>query len=465
MATPAWSHAKAQWVVAMLALLVGSAMATEPYYYSSPPPPYEYKSPPPPVKSPPPPYEYKSPPPPIKSPPPYYYNSPPPPVKCYDWTHPKKSHDKKHLQGAVVEVTCKAGDKTVKAYGKTKNNGKYAITVKGYNYRKYGGDVCTAKLHAPPKGSPCNIPTDYHWGNKGAKLHVKSKTKDEVVLYAKSFAYAPKKPYGECHKPAPYHPPYYYKCYDWTHPKKSHDKKHLQGAVVEVTCKAGDKTVKAYGKTKNNGKYAITVKGYNYRKYGGDVCTAKLHAPPKGSPCNIPTDYHWGNKGAKLHVKSKTKDEVVLYAKSFAYAPKKPYGECHKPAPYHPPYYYKSPPPPTYVYKSPPPPTPTYIYKSPPPPTPTYVYKSPPPPTPTYVYKSPPPPTPTYVYKSPPPPTPTYVYKSPPLPTPTYVYKSPPPPTPTYVYKSPPPPTPTYVYKSPPPPTPTYVYKESLSLN
>ncbi|KAG2332228.1 hypothetical protein Bca52824_003408 [Brassica carinata] len=178
--------------------------------------------------------------------------------------------------GAVVEVTCKAGDKTVKAYGKTKINGKYAITVKGYNYRKYGGDVCTAKLHAPPKGSPCNIPTSYHMGNKGAKLHVKSKTKYEVVLYAKSFAYAPKKPYG---------------------------------AVVEVTCKAGDKTVKAYGKTKINGKYAITVKGYNYRKYGGDVCTAKLHAPPKGSPCNIPTSYHLGNKGAKLHVKSKTKYE------------------------------------------------------------------------------------------------------------------------------------------------------------
>ncbi|KAL3572894.1 hypothetical protein D5086_026798 [Populus alba] len=100
--------------------------------------------------------------------------------------------------GAVVEVTCKAGTKEVKAYGETKINGKYSITVKGFNYKKHGGNACKAKLHAAPKGSSCNIPTGLHWGNKGASLKVKSKTKYEVVLSAKPFAYAPKTPYKEC---------------------------------------------------------------------------------------------------------------------------------------------------------------------------------------------------------------------------------------------------------------------------
>ncbi|KAH8489456.1 hypothetical protein H0E87_024904, partial [Populus deltoides] len=99
--------------------------------------------------------------------------------------------------GVVVEVTCKAGTNKVKAYGKTKINGKYSITVKGFNYKKYGGKACKAKLHAAPKGSSCNIPTGLHWGNKGASLKVKSKTKYEVVLSAKPFAYAPKTPHKE----------------------------------------------------------------------------------------------------------------------------------------------------------------------------------------------------------------------------------------------------------------------------
>ncbi|KAJ6674718.1 hypothetical protein OIU85_010934, partial [Salix viminalis] len=100
--------------------------------------------------------------------------------------------------GVVVEVTCKEGTKKVKAYGKTKINGKYSITVKGFNYKKYGGKACKAKLHAAPKGSSCSIPTELHWGKKGASLKVKSKTKYEVVLSAKSFAYASKTPYKEC---------------------------------------------------------------------------------------------------------------------------------------------------------------------------------------------------------------------------------------------------------------------------
>ncbi|OMO79661.1 Pollen Ole e 1 allergen/extensin, partial [Corchorus olitorius] len=120
---------------------------------------------------------------------------------------------------------------------------------------------------------------------------------------------------------------YCYKCYDWKYPVKSHNKKHLKGAVVEVTCKAGDKEIKAYGKTKINGKFSTTVEGFDYAKYGAEACKAKLHAAPKGSPCNIATSLHWGDKGANLKVKSKNKYEVVLKAKPFAYAPKTPYKE------------------------------------------------------------------------------------------------------------------------------------------
>ena len=145
---------------------------------------------------------------------------------------------------------------------------------------------------------------------------------------------------------------------------------------MEVKCKAGWKVIKAYGETKSNGKYSITVKDFDYVKYGPTVCKAKLFAPPKDSPFSIPTKL---NEGTTLKVKSKDKYEVVLKAKPFAYASKKHFKECEKPSPT--PYYYKSPPPPTPVYKynSPPPPSPK--------PTPPYYYKSPPPPSP-----SPPPP-------------------------------------------------------------------------
>ena len=138
------------------------------------------------------------------------------------------------------------------------------------------------------------------------------------------------------------------------------------GAVVEVKCKAGRNIIKAYGETKSNGKYSITVKDFNYVKYGPTVCKAKLYAPPKGSPFNIPTKL---NEGTDLKVKSKDKYEVVLKAKPFAYASKKHFEDCYKPKPSPTPYYYKSPPPPSpvYIYKSPPPPSPTYVYKSPPP--------------------------------------------------------------------------------------------------
>ncbi|KAI3798240.1 hypothetical protein L1987_33513 [Smallanthus sonchifolius] len=86
--------------------------------------------------------------------------------------------------GAVVEVTCKAaGEKEIVAYGKTKINGKFAITVDGLKYSKYGGaKACVAKLHMAPKGTKCNIPTNLHGGLKGAALKVKSKNDYEVLF-------------------------------------------------------------------------------------------------------------------------------------------------------------------------------------------------------------------------------------------------------------------------------------------
>ena len=102
-----------------------------------------------------------------------------------------------------MKMTCKAGDKKIVAYGQTKFNGKYSITVKGFNYKKYGSKACKAKLHMAPKGSQCNIPTTLHGGNKGAFVKVKSETQHEVVLMTKPFAFAPKTPYKECEKPKP----------------------------------------------------------------------------------------------------------------------------------------------------------------------------------------------------------------------------------------------------------------------
>ncbi|XP_010930162.1 uncharacterized protein [Elaeis guineensis] len=197
-----------------------------PYHYASPPPPekypppYYYVSPPPPKESPPSPYYYKSPPPPSKSPPPYYYKSPPPPYyhepivkvvgevycyKCYDWKKTVDSHVKKLLEGAIVKVTCMAGSKSFVAYGETNSYGKYSVVVKGFPYSKYGAEACKVELHAAPKGSTCNIPTEL---NKGAKLKVHSKSYEEILLTAKPLAFAPEKPSEECNKPMP---PYYYK--------------------------------------------------------------------------------------------------------------------------------------------------------------------------------------------------------------------------------------------------------------
>jgi len=63
---------------------------------------------------------------------------------------------------------------------------------------KYGSVVCKAKLYAPPKDSPFNIPTNVERGNKLA----------EVVLKAKPFVYASKKHFKECEKPKPSPTPY-----------------------------------------------------------------------------------------------------------------------------------------------------------------------------------------------------------------------------------------------------------------
>uniref|UniRef100_A0A1S3ZI07 Extensin-3-like n=3 Tax=Nicotiana TaxID=4085 RepID=A0A1S3ZI07_TOBAC len=260
----------------------------------------------------------------------------------------------------------------------------------------------------PPKKSP---PPPYYYSSPPPPV------KSPPTPYYYTSPPPPKKsplpPYYYTSPPPPthYYPPHHYmvvevvgkvycfRCYDSKYPEKSHGKKHLKGAVVEITCKAGDKKIVSYGTTKINGKFSITVKGFEYGKYGAKACKAKLHSAPKNSNCDIPTNLHWGVNGANLKVKSKNYYEVVLYAKPFAYGSKTPYAKCIKPKPTPAPYYYKSPPPssPTYIYKSPPPPSPAYVYKSPPPPTRTYIYKSPPPPTKSpssHYYKSPPPPSP-----------------------------------------------------------------------
>ncbi|XLR66086.1 hypothetical protein S83_016758 [Arachis hypogaea] len=189
----------------------------------------------------------------------------------------------------VVEVTCEVGSKTIKSYyGTTKINEKYSITVNDFDYVKYGSTVCQAKLHAPPKDSPCNIPTLL---NDGTHLFFKSEDKYEVVLKAKPFAYVSKKPYEEFT---------YSRLEQYLasgdlmrkellrHSSLLFD--HFERAVWEVTCEVGSKTIKAhYGTTTINGKYNITVKDFDYVKYGSAVCKAKPHAPPKDSPCNIPT--------------------------------------------------------------------------------------------------------------------------------------------------------------------------------
>lgn len=118
--------------------------------------------------------------------------------------------------GATVEVSCKAGEKEIVAYGETKTTGKYSVTIKGFNYAKYGETACKAKLHMAPKGSACNIPTNLNGGNKGIQVNIKSKNHYLILLQTEPFAYASKTPYKECAKkispppPSPVPTSYYY---------------------------------------------------------------------------------------------------------------------------------------------------------------------------------------------------------------------------------------------------------------
>eukprot|EP00249_Psilotum_nudum_P002653 c15779_g1_i1 orf=434-1687(+) len=243
-------------------------------------------------------------------------------------------------------------------------------------------------------------------------------------------------------------------------------KKPLMGAKIGVLCWSGEKEVSFSGSTSITGRFRIELHGYDYARWGGEHCKAKLIEAPHGTSCTISTNLHGGDSGAKLHIKSKSEAEIVLETGPFAYLSHKKYKQCHstiRESPYH---YVSPPPPPPYKHISPPPP---YHYSSPPPPAqnhssppPPYKYLSPPPlpyhyPSPSpppYKYVSPPPPykyispPPLYKYSSPPP----YYYSSPP----PYKYVSPPPPP--YYYASPSPPPP-YKYTSPPP-TP---YKPILS--
>ncbi|PIA57851.1 hypothetical protein AQUCO_00500045v1 [Aquilegia coerulea] len=83
-----------------------------------------------------------------------------------------------------------AGDKEIVGYGKAKINGKYNITIEGYNYAKYGGNGCKAKLiyFAPiEKGSPLNKTTDVQNSKNGTKLEVMSGAYNDVLFQSKSF--------------------------------------------------------------------------------------------------------------------------------------------------------------------------------------------------------------------------------------------------------------------------------------
>eukprot|EP00250_Pteridium_aquilinum_P035846 c9997_g1_i2 orf=349-1320(+) len=195
-------------------------------------------------------------------------------------------------------------------------------------------------------------------------------------------------------------------------------KKPLQGVTVGVFCQNGKSRESFYGTTNGKGIFKIELIGFDYERCGGGkVCEAKLISPSYATSCTLPTNLHGGQKGAHLHIKSKSHNEVVLLAGPFAYRSPLTYHRCsyQHPSPKYArtpfPYEYKSPSPPHYKDSSPPS---HYKYGSPPPPP--YIHESPP--SPTYKYASPPPPP--YQYKSPPPPYKNY-YPNPS----SYKYESP----------------------------------------
>ncbi|RCV28592.1 hypothetical protein SETIT_5G415700v2 [Setaria italica] len=291
---------------------------------------------------------------------------------------------------------------------------------------------------------------------------------------------------------------YCYRCFNEAHPEESHGKRHLEGAMVKVTCQANDQALVAFGYTRSNGKYSVILKGLPISNtYGADSCKVELHGAPGGSDCNVPIELNLSG----LSVYSKSSKEVVLQANQIMAFASKNTLECskpHMPPPAHPynspqlPYQYPSPPashksqplpyqhspppsnlfpPPAYQYPSPPlnnyASPPPYLqstlpnsYQSPPPlqgvnsPVPSHKYLPPP-----YYYNSPPPyvskknsPPPQYQYNYVPPPLanqyppPPYIHSSPLLPSSTgttYQYNSPPP----YQYAPPP-----HSHQSSPPP-------------
>ncbi|XP_062208693.1 extensin-1-like [Phragmites australis] len=255
---------------------------------------------------------------------------------------------------------------------------------------------------------------------------------------------------------------YCYRCFNEAHPEESHGKKHLEGAMVKVTCQANDQALVGFGYTRSNGKYSVSLKGLPISNtYGSDSCKVELHAAPGGSDCNVPMELNLSG----LSVYSKSSEELVLKANQImAFASKKTF-VCSKPHILPPMYPHSLSPP--YQYPSPLSPLP-YQYSPPPSnqfPPPAYQYPSPP----QNYHPSPPPyqqSTPSNTYRSPPPPqgvkipapshkhlTPPYYYKSPLLPssaTPPYHYNSPPP----YQYSPPP-----YNYQSSPP---SYLYSPPL---
>eukprot|EP00249_Psilotum_nudum_P029598 c40649_g1_i1 orf=324-1322(-) len=181
-----------------------------PYYYSSSPysSGYPYYSPSPYYQSP---YYYNSqssPPSSPRSPTSKYAASTPPAYRPYSTGRAtvtglvycdlcRDGNHKKPLMGVKVAVSCMDGSKVSSFNGITDEKGQFRIQMDRYNYPRWGGRNCMTKLTEAP--SSCSIRTGLLTGEYGAPLHLKSKSKDTVVLEAGPFSYVSEKPSDNCH--------------------------------------------------------------------------------------------------------------------------------------------------------------------------------------------------------------------------------------------------------------------------
>eukprot|EP00249_Psilotum_nudum_P024239 c29130_g1_i1 orf=326-1168(+) len=103
---------------------------------------------------------------------------------------------KKPLTGIKVVASCLDGSNQTSFDGITDSTGRFRIELDGYDYQKWGGKNCNVRLaEAPPS---CNIGTGLPSGETSAQLHIKSTSKDEVVLESTPFAYVSENKFDEC---------------------------------------------------------------------------------------------------------------------------------------------------------------------------------------------------------------------------------------------------------------------------